>query len=65
MAEGRVRSYMNDWSFGVSVYMEALKAAGLPAPDFEYEEENHPDLVDPERSAITLRIKLKGVNPGG
>lgn len=62
MAETKTRSYMNDWSLGVAVYMAALREAGFPAPEFDYEEENHPDLVDPERSTITVRIKLKGVN---
>lgn len=56
--EYRNRKWLfSDWPTGIYVYMQALRAAGLPAPSFEYEEEHHEAKEEGKRD-MTLRIRL-------
>lgn len=49
----------NEWLTGVKLYMDALKANGLEAPEFDYEEEYlEVDELEPQRSTVKTTITL-------
>ena len=51
--EKTVPHWQNDWTLGASLYMQALKRAGLAAPEFDYEESYPPGTGN-----FRLRIRL-------
>lgn len=51
---------LESWATGINIYMQTLKAAGLPAPSFEWQEEYHYNEDEPNKSDLTVRIRLLG-----
>lgn len=49
----------DNWLWGIDLYMQALKKAGLEAPEFNYREEIVDiDRKEPQRSMVKVTIQM-------